>query len=79
VPRQATELSFELRRSGPAPHDVEVRFDGRPIDRIRLDDDGWRHVIYPLQRVRALPRRLEIVVVSGSDRAAVRRIRWGLP
>jgi O-antigen ligase len=79
VPRQATELSLELRRAGPTPHDIEVRFDGRPIDRIRLDDDGWRHLVYPLQRVRALPRRLEIVVVSGGDRAAVRRLRWGLP
>ena len=37
VPRQATELSFELRRPGAASPDVEVRFDGRPIDRVRLD------------------------------------------
>jgi hypothetical protein len=62
VPRQATELSFELRRTGPTPQHVEIRFDGRLIDRIRLDDDGWRHAVYPLQRMRTLPRRLEIVV-----------------
>ena len=37
VPRQATELSFDLRQPGAAPRDVEVRFDGRPIDRVRLD------------------------------------------
>jgi hypothetical protein len=83
VPRQATELSFELRRSGPAPHEVEVRFDGRAIDRVRLDDDGWRQVVYPLRRVRTLPRRLEIVVTAppaapGDRGVAVRRIRWGL-
>ncbi|MEO5820320.1 MAG: hypothetical protein ABIT71_07410 [Vicinamibacteraceae bacterium] len=86
VPRQATELSFDVRRSVAAPRDVEVRFDGRLIDRIHLDADGWRHVVYPLQRVRALPRRLEIVVLPGplatgpgDDRgAAVRRIRWGM-
>ena len=68
---------LKLYRS--APHEVEVRFDGRAIDRIRLDDDGWRHVVYPLQRMRSLPRRLEIVVTAGGNRAAVRRIRWGLP
>jgi hypothetical protein len=87
VPRQATELSFDLRRSGPTTRDVEVRFDGRAIDRVRLDADGWRHLAYPLSRVRALPRRLEIVVLPGpagagtaADRgAAVRRIQWGLP
>jgi multisubunit Na+/H+ antiporter MnhF subunit len=87
VPRQATELSFDLRRSGLAARDVEVRFDGRPIDRIRLDDERWRRLAYPLSRVRALPRRLEIVVLPGpadagaeADRgAAVRRIQWGLP
>jgi hypothetical protein len=86
VPRQATELSFELRRWGSVPRDVEVRFDGRAVDRVRLGDDGWRRVLYPLSRVRTLPRRLEIVVLPESsdardaaDRgAAVRRIRWGM-
>ena len=34
VPRQATELSFELRQPGAASRDVEVRFDGR-TDRSR--------------------------------------------
>jgi hypothetical protein len=87
VPRQATELSFELRRSGAAARDVEVRFDGRPVDRVHLGDAGWRRVAYPLHRLRTLPRRLEIVVLPGpaevgaaADRgAAVRRIRWGMP
>ena len=86
VPRQATELSFELRRAGAEPEDVEVRFDGRLVDRIRLEDGAWRHVVYPLQRLRALPQRLEIAVVTtpaglgdAPDRgAAVRRIRWGM-
>ena len=85
VPRQATELSFDVRQSGAAARDVEVRFDGRTIDRVRLEDGEWRHVVYPLRRVKTLPRRLEIVVLPGGDRAAggrgvaVRRIRWGLP
>jgi len=85
VPRQATELSFELRRPGAASPEVEVRFDDRPIDRVRLTDGDWRHVVYPLQRMKALPRRLEIVVLPSGDGApadrgvAVRRIRWGLP
>jgi hypothetical protein len=85
VPRQATELSFDVRQPGAPPRDVEVRFDGRTIDRVRLVDGGWRHVVYPLDRVKRLPRRLEIVVLPGGDGAAsdrgvaVRRIRWGLP
>jgi hypothetical protein len=85
VPRQATELSFDLRQPGAAPRDVEVRFDGRTIDRVRLDDGQWRHVVYPLGRVKRLPRRLEIVVLPSRDGAPVdrgvevRRIRWGLP
>jgi len=85
VPRQATELSFDLRQGGTAPRDVEVRFDGRSIDRVRLEDGDWRHLVYPLRRLKTLPRRLEIVVVPGADGAAgdrgvaVRRIRWGLP
>ena len=85
VPRQATELSFDLRQAGTAPCDVEVRFDGRTIDRVRLEDGGWRHVVYPLRRLKTLPRRLEIVVMPGGDvgandrGVAVRRIRWGLP
>ena len=45
VPRQATELSFELRRPGAASPEVEVRFDDRPIDRVRLTDGDWRHVV----------------------------------
>jgi O-antigen ligase len=85
VPRQATELSFDVRQPDTAPRDVEVRFDGRTIDRVRLEDGSWRHLVYPLDRVKTLPRRLEIVVLPGgggaaSDRRlAVRRIRWGLP
>jgi O-antigen ligase len=85
VPRQATELSFDLRQGGTAPRDVEVRFDGRSIDRVRLEDGDWRHLVYPLRRLKTLPRRLEIVVVPGADGAAgdrgvaMRRIRWGLP
>ncbi|MET0428514.1 MAG: hypothetical protein ABW026_08430, partial [Microvirga sp.] len=85
VPRQARELSFDLRRPGAAPREVEVRFDGRAIDRVRLEDGDWRHVVYPLRRVRALPRRLEIVVLPGpagaageSTGVAIRRIRWGM-
>jgi hypothetical protein len=85
VPRQATELSFDLRRPGATPLDIEVRFDGRTIDRVRLEDGDWRHAVYPLQRLKALPLRLEIVVLPGHEGAAaeqgvaVRRIRWGLP
>jgi hypothetical protein len=86
VPRQATELAFELRRSAPAAREIEIRFDGRAVDRVSLEDDRWRRVVYPLRRMRALPRRLEIAVLpattdpgSAVDRgAAVRRIRWGL-
>ena len=47
VPRQATELSFDLRQPGAAPRDVEVRFDGRAIDRVRLEDGAWRHARLP--------------------------------
>jgi hypothetical protein len=85
VPRQATGLSFDVRQADAAPRDVEVRFDGRTIDRVRLVDGSWRHLVYPLDRVKTLPRRLEIVVLPGGDGAAgdrgvaVRRIRWGLP
>ena len=85
VPRQATELSFDLRRPGAAPCDVEVWLDARLVDRIRLDDGDWRHAVYPLRRMRILPRRLDIVVrsVSGAGGSvdpgvAVRRIRWGM-
>ena len=85
VPRQARELSFDLRRPGATPREVEVRFDGRAIDRVRLEDGDWRHVVYPLRRVRALPRRLEIVVLPGPAGAAeeqtgvaIRRIWWGM-
>ncbi len=85
VPRQATELSFDLRRPGAAPREVEVWLDARLVDRIRLDDGDWRHAVYPLRRMRILPRRLDIVVrpvasdgTGGADRGvAVRRIRWG--
>jgi len=85
VPRQATELSLDLRQPDAAPRDVEVRFDSRTIDRVRLDDGAWRHLVYPLRRLKTLPRRLEIVVLPDSGGAvsergvAVRRIRWGLP
>jgi O-antigen ligase len=86
VPRQATELSFDLRRPGEAPREVEVWLDARLVDRLRLDDGNWRHAVYPLQRMRILPRRLDIVVRPvASDRGgradagvAVRRIRWGM-
>jgi hypothetical protein len=84
IPRQATELSFELRRRPGDARVVEVRFDGRLVDSVRLDDDGWRRVAYPLQKVRTLPRRLELVVLSGPAGAgapdpgvAIRAIRWG--
>jgi hypothetical protein len=87
IPRQATELSFELRRRPAHVRVVEVRFDGRLIDSVRLDADGWRRVAYPLQKVRALPRRLELLVAPGAGApgspadtgVAVRRIRWGDP
>jgi len=86
VPRQATELSFDLRRPGAAPRDVEVWLDARLVDRIRLDDGNWRRALYPLHRLRILPRRLDIVVrplaSAGGGQAdpgvAVRRIRWGM-
>jgi hypothetical protein len=87
VPRQATELSFELRRRSADVRVVEIRFDGRLVDSVRLEDDGWRRVVYPLQKVRALPRRLELRIAPGAqvqdarvDRGvSVRRIRWGDP
>jgi hypothetical protein len=62
-----------------------VRFDGREIDRVRLEDGAWRHLVYPLRRLKTLPRRLEIVVLPAADGSAidrgvaVRQIRWGLP
>lgn len=87
VPRRATELSFELRRRPADVRVVEVRFDGRLVDSVRLDADGWRRVVYPLHKVRALPRRLELRVPPGAvapgapadQGVAVRRIRWGDP
>jgi hypothetical protein len=87
VPRQATELSFEMRRGSPVTQVVEVRFDGRLVDRVRLDADGWRRVVYPLQKVRTLPRRLELVAAPGAagpaapadPGVAVRAMRWGDP
>jgi hypothetical protein len=85
VPRQATELSLDIRQPDAAARDVEVRFDGRTIDRVRLADGAWRHLVYPLRRLKTLPRRLEVVVLPGGDGVAVdrgvavRQIRWGLP
>jgi O-antigen ligase len=85
VPRQATELSLELRRPSAEARVVEIRFDGRLVDSVRLDAGEWRRVVYPLGKVRALPRRLELLAAPGGTpggRAAdpgvaVRRIRWG--
>jgi O-antigen ligase len=81
VPRQATQLTFEVKRRAAVPTTIEVRFDDRIIDRLTLVDDDWRRVVYPLQRVHTLPRRLVLVVTTGAPAAdaAVRRLRWGLP
>jgi hypothetical protein len=84
VSRQATVLSFELRNPAPEPRTVEVRFDGRVVDQVRLGDGEWRRVSYPMRRVRtALPRRLELAVAAPAGGAAaigrgvaVRRLRW---
>ena len=79
VPRQATELSFELRQPGAAPRDVEVRFDGRPIDRVRLDGRRLAPCRLPAARIKTLPRRLEIVVLPGGDGARARSWCRGAP
>jgi len=84
VPRQATALSFELRSLSPVPQVVEVRFDGRTVDRIVLETHDWRTVAYPLSRLHTLPRRLELSASPpwqppGEARdlgVRVRRIRW---
>jgi hypothetical protein len=87
VPRQATELSFELQSLAPAGQVVEVRFDGQLIDRIVLEAHAWRSVVYPLTRMRTLPRRLELSASPawqppGEPRdlgVRIRRIRWSAP
>ena len=83
VSRQATVLAFEVRNPGPEPRTLEVRFDGRVVDRVVLGDAEWRKVTYPMRRARsALPRRLELAVVPPPGGAAigrgvaVRRLRW---
>lgn len=84
VPRQATALSLELQRAAPTPQVVEVRFDGQVIDRIVLETRDWRRVVYPLNRMQTLPRRLELSASPawqppGEPRdlgVRVRRIRW---
>ena len=85
VPRQATALSFDLRSLAPGPQVVEIRLDDRLVDRVRLETHAWRHVEYPLAKLRELPRRLHLAVQPtwrepGSTRelgVGVRRIRWG--
>ena len=86
VPRQATELSFELRRPGRgvARRRGAVRRPHRSIASASRTASGAMSSTR-CSRVKALPRRLEIVVLPGGDGAArdrgvaVRRIRWGLP
>jgi hypothetical protein len=85
VPRQATALAFDLRSLAPGPQVVEVRLDDRLVDRVQLGDHAWRHVEYPLGKLKDLPRRLQISVQPtwrepGGTRelgVGVRRIRWG--
>jgi hypothetical protein len=85
VPRQATALSFDLRSLGPEPQLVEIRLDDRLVDRVRLETHAWRHVEYPLGKLRELPRRLHLAVqptwrAPGATRelgVGVRHIRWG--
>jgi hypothetical protein len=84
VPRQATALSFDLRSLAPGPQVVEVRLDDRLVDRVSLPDHAWRHVEYPLGKLRELPRRLQFSVQPtfrepGGTRelgVGVRRLRW---
>jgi hypothetical protein len=82
VPRQATELSFDLQQAATAPRDLECASTAA-----RSIASGSRTargaMVYPLRRLKTLPRRLEIVVMpvgdgSANDRGvAVRqRIRW---
>lgn len=85
IPRQATDLAFDLRRLAPDAQVVEIWLDDRLVDRVRLETPEWRRVEYPLGKLRALPRRLRLVVAptwrapgdAGERGVGVRRIRWG--
>jgi O-antigen ligase len=86
VPRQATRFAAEIRSRAPFPQTVELRFDGRVIDRIVLREPMWRSIRYG-GRVWELPQRIELKVSPtwqppGEARplgVMVRRIDWGLP
>lgn len=87
VPRTATWFAAEFRSTAPFPQTIELRFDGRPIDRLVLDAGAWRPVRYGAGSIWTLPRRVEVHVTPawqppGATRplgVMVRRIDWRLP
>lgn len=89
VPRTAVRFAAEFRSIAPFPQTVEIRFDRRVVDRIRLDDHRWHEVRYtaPAGAAWPLPRRVELRVSptwqpAGEPRTLgvmVRRISWRRP
>ena len=87
VPHRAAHFIAELRSVAPFTQTVELRFDGRLIDRLTLHDHAWRIVRYVMPRGRSQdPRRLELVVSPPRETGTaslrgvmIRRIDWGMP
>jgi O-antigen ligase len=48
VPADRTTLRFSVRSLAPFPQTVDVIFDGRPADRLRLVDHNWQERQYVL-------------------------------
>jgi hypothetical protein len=50
VPADQATLAFSLRSLAPFPQTVDITFDGRPADRLRLADHNWHDQRYLLPR-----------------------------
>jgi hypothetical protein len=50
VPAASSRVSLSIRSLAPVPQEVVVSLDGQPVERLRLDDHGWRPLHYVLPR-----------------------------
>jgi O-antigen ligase len=80
VPSDAGAIRLPLkRRAGSGPLDVSLTLDGRPANRLVIDDDQWHMVFMQLPPSRARYRRLDLAVApaGSTSRLLVGKVQIG--